>query len=76
MILTMMRQWKITELSSTDAVALYEFLAGKASWEQNQEGHTFWYDRSSRTNCGGEPISSVYTYVPAVGLVYNSRNRG
>lgn len=31
MIITMMRQWKITELSSTDAVALYEFLAGKAS---------------------------------------------
>lgn len=47
---------KITELSSTDTVAPYEFQIGKAKCKQNREGHSTRLTRPSRTTCEAEPI--------------------
>lgn len=65
---------KITDLSSMDAVALYEFQVGKASGEQNQNGHRTRHDRPSRTTC--EAILHVHTHGPAVVAGCNSKNQG
>lgn len=64
---------KITDLSSTDAVALYEFQVDKASSEQNQNGHSISHDWSSRTTC--EVMSHVHTHGPTVLAGCNSKNQ-
>lgn len=65
---------KITYLSSTDAVTLYEFQVSKVSGEQNQNGHSTRHDQPSRTTC--EAILCVNTHGPAVVAGCNSKNQG
>lgn len=65
---------KITYLSSTDAVTLYEFQVSRASGEQNQNGHSTRHDQPSRTTC--EAILRVHTHGPAVVAGCNFKKKG